>query len=82
MDLVNEVRIENTQKNNEDTWSSCCFTLSVPATKYFIQVGILIGMVVVSITMLIYDQRCESQKYWSGLLSMSIGLALPAPKLS
>lgn len=63
------------------TWKSCCMVIDRGATRYFIQVSILGGMITTSMVMLIYDNDCSSQRWWSGLLTLCLGVFLPAPKL-
>jgi len=64
------------------TWKSCCLRVDKNAMKYFIQVGILSGLIIFSATMLVIDERCESQRNYSSLLMFCIGAFLPSPKLS
>ena len=80
MDLENEQKEE--QKNKNTVWESCCFSINPVAVKYFIQVGILSSLILTSLTMLIYDKSCDSQRWWSGLLTLCLGVFLPAPKMT
>ena len=51
-------------------WRSCCLTVNPSAVKYFVQISILISLIVYSATMLIVDNRCESQRNYGGLLML------------
>ena len=66
----------------DTTWQSCCLTMNKGAMKYFIQVGILGGLIVFSACMLVIDDRCESQRNYGSLLMVCLGTFIPSPKLS
>jgi hypothetical protein len=66
----------------KDTWDSCCFTLNVKATKYFIQVGILSGLIIYSSVMLVIDNKCESQRNYGSLLMVCLGTFIPSPMMT
>jgi hypothetical protein len=68
--------------NNKNEWKSCCLTVNPSAVKYFIQVGILASLIVYSATMLIVDNRCESQRNYGSLLMVTLGVFLPQPKMN
>ena len=83
MDINNDtVEEQRERKNKNTTWESCCFSINPVAVKYFIQVGILSSLILTSLTMLIYDKSCDSQRWWSGLLTLCLGVFLPAPKMT
>ena len=63
-------------------WKSCCYSIHPASTKYFIQVGILSSLIVFSATMLVVDNRCESQRNYSSLLMVCLGTMVPAPKMN
>ena len=79
MDLSKDLERQSTMNT---TWHSCCLTIDRNAAKHFIQVSILSGLIVVSLTMLMYDKDWNSQKWWSGLLTLCLGVFLPSPRLS
>ena len=68
--------------NSTVQWKSCCLTVNPSAVKYFIQVGILSSLIIFSSTMLVVDDRCESQRNYSSLLMICLGTFLPAPKMA
>jgi hypothetical protein len=81
----------NTQRNtlsrsalsqNTKEWRSCCFQINQPATKYFVQVSILSGLIIFSATMLVVDNNCESQRNYGSLLMICLGCFLPSPKMA
>ncbi len=63
-------------------WKSCCYSIHPASTKYFIQVGILSSLIIFSATMLVVDDRCESQRNYGSLLMVCLGTFLPAPKMA
>jgi|LakMenE29Apr09ns_1017244.scaffolds.fasta_scaffold30572_1 hypothetical protein len=72
----------NSQKNiRQSEWRSCCFALDKSAVKYFTQITILSGLIVLSGTMLVLDNDCISQRNWSALLMICLGVFLKAPTL-
>ena len=74
--------IIDTQTEDENKeWKSCCLSVDKSAVKYFIQVGILGGLIIFSAVMLVVDKACESQRNYSALLMISLGTLIPAPKL-
>jgi len=82
MDLIEEQRNERKSLSDTTTWKSCCLKVDKNAVKYFIQVGILTSLILTSLTMLIVNDECNSQRNWSGLLMVSVGLLLPNPKMN
>jgi hypothetical protein len=74
--------ITSEEKKESDEWKSCCLRVDKNAVKYFIQVAILGGLIVFSATMLVIDDRCESQRNYGSLLMISLGTLIPSPKLS
>ena len=67
-------------KNYE--WKSCCFSMNSSAVKYFVQIGVLSGLIIFSATMLVIDKNCESQRNYGSLLMVCLGCFLPQPKMS
>jgi hypothetical protein len=74
------VNTEETSVNEE--WKSCCLRVDKNMVKYIIQVGILSGLIIFSSCMLVVDKSCESQRNYSSLLMVSLGVFLPQPKIS
>ena len=77
---VRSIDILNTPK--QPIWKSCCFSINPQATKYFIQVGILAGLIVYSAVMLVIIPECNSQRNYSSLLLFCLGILSPSPKMS
>lgn len=77
--IVNTDNLHDENKTEE--WRSCCLKVDKNALKYFIQVGILGGLIIFSATMLVIDKDCNSQRNYSGLLMVCLGCFLPSPKL-
>ncbi len=70
-----------TPQSKDTTWKSCCFSINPSATRYFIQVTILAGLIVYSATMLVVIPECNSQRNYSSLLLFCLGILTPAPKM-
>ncbi len=70
------------EEKKEDSWRSCCLTIDKGAVKYFIQSSVLVGIIVLSASMLVVSPDCNSQRNWSALLTLCLGVFLPAPKLT
>ncbi len=74
--------IVNTEETNvNEEWHSCCLKADKNALKYFVQVGILGGLIIFSATMLVADKDCNSQRNYSSLLMICLGTLIPSPKL-
>jgi hypothetical protein len=71
---------EITENENQE-WRSCCMRMDKTAVKYFVQVGILSGLICFSGVMLITDKDCNSQRNYSALLMICLGVFLPAPHI-
>ena len=67
---------------DERTWKSCCVTVDKNAVKYIIQVITIGGLFTTSLIMLIIDSECVSQRNWASLLTLSIGILCPSPKIT
>ena len=78
--IVNPINIQDENKTEE--WKSCCLKADKNAIKYFIQVGILSGLILFSASMLVVDKDCNSQRNYSSLLMISLGTLIPSPKLN
>lgn len=76
---VRSIDILNTPKPAQ--WKSCCFSINPQATKYFIQVSILSGLIVYSAVMLVIIPECNSQRNYSSLLLFCLGILSPSPKM-
>ena len=66
---------------HETTWRSCCLTVDKRALLYFGQMGVGILIIAFCISMLIMDDSCNSFARYSPLLTLVVGIMLPAPKL-
>ena len=69
------------EKKSGIEWHSCCLTIDKGAAKYFIQTGILVGVIIMSGTMLIISDDCNDQRNWSSLLTLALGVFIPAPRM-
>ena len=71
MDILNS--------DNKSTWDSCCLTCDKIAVKYFIQIGVLGTLIITSVVMTIENDECSSQRNWSNLLTLCLGILCPSP---
>jgi hypothetical protein len=81
MDMNRENKDLERQSTMDKAWKSCCFSVSPIAVKFFIQVVVLGGLIISSVVMIIVDKECNSQKWYSGLLTLCLGVFLPAPRM-
>ena len=72
--------IDNSNEESKE-WKSCCLSVDKTAVKYFTQVCILGGLIIFSAVMLVVEKACESQRNYSSLLMISLGILIPTPKL-
>ena len=75
--MIIDTRTEDENKE----WKSCCLSVDKSAVKYFTQVGILSGLIIFSSVMLISDKDCSSQRNYSSLLMVCLGVFLPQPHI-
>ena len=76
-----QVDAEERKFAHETTWRSCCLTVDKRALLYFGQMGVGILIISFCISMLIMDDSCDSFARYSPLLTLVVGIMLPAPKL-
>ena len=69
----------NEEEEKRRTWDSCCLTCDKIAVKYFIQVSILISLIIASVIMTIINDECNSQRNWSNILTLCLGILCPSP---
>ena len=74
--------INNPETNVDNEWKSCCLRYDPNALKYFVQVGILGGLIIFSSCMLVVEKGCDSQRNYASLLMVCLGVFLPQPKIS
>ena len=65
---------------NAKEWRSCCFSINSAAAKYFVQASILTSLITYSAVMLVVNDDCNSQRNYSSLLMMCLGILIPSPK--
>jgi hypothetical protein len=78
----NQINTLSRSNKEKQEWRSCCFSINQSAVKYFVQIGILSGLIIFSATMLVIDNNCESQRNYGSLLMVCLGCFLPTPKMS
>jgi hypothetical protein len=76
-----QVDAEERKFAHETTWRSCCLTVDKRALLYFGQMGVGILIIGFCIAMLATDDSCDSFARYSPLLTLVVGIMLPAPKL-
>ena len=70
------------RNSNKIEWRSCCFKMNPNATKYFVQVSILSGLIIYSAVMLVVSPDCNSQRNYGSLLMICLGTFIPSPKIN
>ena len=75
------VDVEERKFAHETGWRSCCWTVDKRALLYFGQMGVGILIIAFCIAMLATDDSCDSFARYSPLLTLVVGVMLPAPKL-
>ena len=64
------------------SWRFCNSRLPQSEVVYFTQIIITIFLITVSLAKLVFfSPNCEKSTFWFSLLSCTVGLALPNPKL-
>jgi hypothetical protein len=84
--IVSGLNIEMSKKEPnaqiQREWKSCCFSINASATKYFVQVGVLAGLIIYSAVMMVIMPDCNSQRNYSSLLLFCLGILAPSPKMN
>ena len=62
-------------------WKSCCFTVDKDSVRYFTQVAVLVSTGLFSACMLVINEDCNSQRNYSAILMMCLGVFVPAPRI-
>ena len=65
-----------------DTWKSCCLVMDRRGVIFFSQLSISVMVMAFSIRQLIWLEDCNSQQTYTGLLTLCLGVWLPAPSMS
>ena len=76
-ELEHKIEIEN--KEQENTWRSCCYDLNKNAVQYFTTISIIVGIMVFCIYKLSTNESCENQTAYMGLLTLLLGILSPSP---
>ena len=77
--LEMEHRIVMEEKEQENTWRSCCYDLNKNAVQYFTTISIIVGIMVFCIYKLSTNESCENQTAYMGLLTLLLGILSPSP---
>ena len=77
--LEMEHRIVMEEKEQENTWRSCCYDCNKNAVQFFVQVGIIFFVICFAVFKLISDTSEGSQTIYMSLLTLCIGVISPAP---
>ena len=80
---AHKIEVDNQERKfaHETTWRSCCLTVDKRALLYFGQMGVGILIIAFCVAMLIQNQDCATFSRYSPLLTLVVGIMLPAPKL-
>tara|TARA_R110000868_G_scaffold78486_1_gene223959 strand:- start:71 stop:397 length:327 start_codon:yes stop_codon:yes gene_type:complete len=78
--LEHKLKIEDDKY--ADTWKSCCILLDRRAVQYFTQIIVIGGTMGFCISKLYFNESCEAQKTYLGLLTLLLGVLIPNPKFS
>ena len=77
--LEMEHKIEMDEKEQENTWRSCCYDCNKNAVMYFTTISIIVGIMVFCIYKLSTNESCENQTAYMGLLTLLLGILSPSP---
>ena len=81
-DIKVVVPADNNDDNDDDnTWKSCCVRADKRAISFFSQLSISILVIVFCLYQLIHLDTCQDQTQYIGLLTLILGVWLPAPAM-
>jgi hypothetical protein len=81
---IGETQLTRTEQNNNlerYTWDSCCFRIDKRVVIFFSQFTIGLMVISFSLYQLNKDNSCDHQQIYIGLLTMMVGIFLPAPRI-
>lgn len=78
--IEHAVDIKTKLDHEKNTWTSCCITTDKRFVVFISQFIISVMVLGFSMYMLIVKDSCDNQVY-VGLISMTIGLYIPQPKV-
>ena len=81
-DIKVVVPADNDDNNDDDnTWKSCCVHADKRAISFFSQLSISILVIVFCLYQLIHLTTCDDRQAYIGLLTLILGVWLPAPAM-
>ena len=85
MRVINDKITEHREKVDHDlhgVWRSCCLEVDARALQFFTQMLLLACVMAFCVYQLVTNQSCEAQTGYMGLLTLLIGIIVPAPNLA
>lgn len=79
MGVVNMSTKSHHEKCETNDWNFGCCRLNKYCVQYFAQLGVL--SVCIAVSLFQVSTKSENRDFWIGLLSSSIGILIPSPKL-
>lgn len=73
-----EPNIANHQSN---TWRSCCLIVDKDMVRFFSQLTFIALVIIVCVYKLIRDLSCTAQIGYSNMLSLTLGVLIPSPRI-
>ena len=67
--------------NQDKTWKSCCLTCDRRAVPFFTRAFITLFVMAFCMYQLVTNDSCEAQTGYTGLLTLLLGLIVPAPNI-
>ena len=81
-DIKVVVPADNDDNDDDDnTWKSCCVRSDKRAISFFSQLSISVLVIVFCLYQLIHLTTCNDQQAYIGLLTLILGVWLPAPAM-
>ena len=83
---IGETQLTRNNTNNKEyiernTWRSFCFEIDKRVLLFFSQFSVGLMVISFSLYQLNKDSSCENQQIYIGLLTMMVGIFLPAPRI-
>jgi hypothetical protein len=66
---------------DDNTWKSCCILMDRRAAVFFSQLGLCGIVVLFCMYQLIHSVSCERDALYSGILTLILGIIIPAPSI-
>ena len=78
---VQNKKLELKHEKQKKEWVSCCFKVDKAMVVFIVQTAVLASTLAYASVQLAYTDDCNKSRIWSSIMTMVIGIIMPAPRL-